>query len=302
MISVIIPNYNRLERLSRAIESVEQQDYDGKIQIIIVDDFSPRYFEIDNFLKTKSKQSRCELIHLRHSENKFASAARNTGIMRANGDFIALLDSDDAWENNYLSEQVAYYRSICKDNDSIILYGRCRNIVDGRYWLSPTRGSLPYESIDEYIFLNKECCQTSTLFSVSSTFRANLFDESLKALQDPSFVINAVNNGCQLRFNKNAIVNRYLEWKQNSDHVGRRLDTSYLQFWLDRHKEKMTEAGVVAFKVRYISSERFKVIFENINKPHAYKLLKIGVREVLKLILHSVYDTKVVKTIRVKVK
>lgn len=93
LVSVIIPAYNRAHLLGRAIDSVLAQTY-PHLEIIIVDDAS-----IDHTKElVDSYQARDNRIrYLVHERNKGPSAARNTGLAAATGNFIAFLDSDDEW-------------------------------------------------------------------------------------------------------------------------------------------------------------------------------------------------------------
>jgi len=100
-ISVIIPVFNRAAILGRAIDSVLAQSFPVH-EIIVIDDGSdddtPSVLE--RFAHENSR-----VISLRQ-ENQGVSAARNMGIERATGDWVALLDSDDAWLPTKLSRQV----------------------------------------------------------------------------------------------------------------------------------------------------------------------------------------------------
>ena len=102
-VSVIIPTFNRADVLGRAIESVLQQILPAK-EIIIVDDGS-----VDNTLKVVSQlQSATTIpIHYIYQHNAGVSAARNSGIRHANSEWIAFLDSDDAWLPGKLKSQAA---------------------------------------------------------------------------------------------------------------------------------------------------------------------------------------------------
>ncbi len=99
--SVIIPAYNRAWALPRAIDSVLEQDY-PHVEIIVIDDGSSDDTP-DVLQRYKEK------IRVLIQENKGVSAARNLGIRNSTGDFIALLDSDDAWEKNKLSCQMDFF-------------------------------------------------------------------------------------------------------------------------------------------------------------------------------------------------
>ena len=90
-VSVIVPTYNRLNTLKRAIQSVLDQTCQD-FEIIVVDDAST---ESPEKLVHFFKDSR--IRYFRHPKNKGANAARNTGINCASGEYIAFLDSDDEW-------------------------------------------------------------------------------------------------------------------------------------------------------------------------------------------------------------
>lgn len=97
-ISVIIPTFDRLDLLKRAIDSVLNQSI-KPYDIIVVDDGSTD--DTSEMIQQKYKS-----INLIQQKNSGVSAARNNGIKNAQGDWIALLDSDDEWEKNKLEEQV----------------------------------------------------------------------------------------------------------------------------------------------------------------------------------------------------
>jgi glycosyltransferase involved in cell wall biosynthesis len=94
-ISAIIPSYNRLESLKRAINSVLDQDC-AVDELIVVDDGST------DKTATYIRQNFPQVILIQQT-NQGVSAARNAGIKRAKYDWIALLDSDDSWHHNKIS-------------------------------------------------------------------------------------------------------------------------------------------------------------------------------------------------------
>ncbi len=121
MVSVIIPTFNRAWTLERAIDSVLAQDY-TPIEIIVIDDGSTD--ETQEVLAGYKDE-----IRILVQENKGVSAARNLGIQESQGHFIALLDSDDAWEKNKLSCQMDFFQSnpgamICQTEEIWIRKGK----------------------------------------------------------------------------------------------------------------------------------------------------------------------------------
>lgn len=96
-VSVIIPTYNRADKLARAIESAIGQTFPHK-QIIVVDDGST-----DNTREIVARYPEVEYIY---QKNQRQAAARNTGLKLAKGDFIATLDSDDVWNDDFLARSI----------------------------------------------------------------------------------------------------------------------------------------------------------------------------------------------------
>lgn len=97
-VSVIIPTYNRAEYVTQAIDSVLAQIYTD-YEIIVIDDGS-----IDN--TREALETYMNKIHYIYQENAGVSAARNRGILEAQGQWIAFLDSDDEWLPEKLSRQM----------------------------------------------------------------------------------------------------------------------------------------------------------------------------------------------------
>lgn len=94
-ISIVIPIYNVEKYIERCIRSVMNQDYKDKIECLLIDDCSPddSCHVINNTLADYDGPITFKLIH--HQENKGLSAARNTGIKHAKGEYVYFLDSDD---------------------------------------------------------------------------------------------------------------------------------------------------------------------------------------------------------------
>jgi len=101
-VSLIIPVYNVADYLQQCLDSVEKQDYEH-LQVIIVndgsDDRSPDICE--EYVKRNTKS-----WTLINQNNAGLSAARNTGLLYATGDYIAFLDSDDWIDSDFISTMV----------------------------------------------------------------------------------------------------------------------------------------------------------------------------------------------------
>lgn len=115
LISIIVPIYKVERYIHRCIESLIHQDFTN-IEIILVDDGSPDKCGIicDEY---KEKDSRIKVIH---QSNGGLSAARNSGINIARGEYLMFVDSDDWVDSDFCS--YAYQKA--KDtNSDIVVFG-----------------------------------------------------------------------------------------------------------------------------------------------------------------------------------
>ena len=106
-ISIIIPTLNRIKYLPRALDSALNQTYKAS-EIIVVDNGSS-----DGTLELLKEKY--PLIRLLEEKKVGVSAARNKGIISSNFDWVALLDSDDAWDIRKLEIQKNALQSSSKN-------------------------------------------------------------------------------------------------------------------------------------------------------------------------------------------
>ena len=173
MISVIVPTYNRVHQLPRALDSILCQSCSPK-EIIVVDDGST---DETSALMTSEYP---EIVFIQQ-QNTGVSSARNVGIKRASGDWIAFLDSDDEWLPEKLEIQMkALYENpgekICHTNEIWIRNGKRVN---------PKK---KHEKFGGWIFqkcLPLCCISPSSVIIHKSIFKEiGLFDYSLPVCED----------------------------------------------------------------------------------------------------------------------
>lgn len=99
-VTTVIPSYNYGKFVAEAVESALAQDWNGEHEVIVVDDGS----KDDTRQRLEPYFDRINYIF---QENKGLSAARNTGIRAAKGQWIAFLDADDVWHPSKLTAQLA---------------------------------------------------------------------------------------------------------------------------------------------------------------------------------------------------
>jgi glycosyltransferase involved in cell wall biosynthesis len=100
LVSVIIPAYKAAAYIHEALGSVFRQTYES-FEVILINDGSPDTEEFERAIAPYLDR----IVYIRQ-ENRGPSAARNAGIRRARGEYLAFLDSDDVWYPTCLAAQV----------------------------------------------------------------------------------------------------------------------------------------------------------------------------------------------------
>jgi len=108
MVSVIIPTYKRSDKIIESIVSVTNQDYNNKIEIIVVNDNGENEYSKETDKKLKDFISKGIIKYLKHKENLGACKARNSGARIANGDYLFFLDDDDVFLPNKIKTQIQF--------------------------------------------------------------------------------------------------------------------------------------------------------------------------------------------------
>lgn len=173
-VSIIIPTYNHAQYVVDAIQSVLNQVYDN-YEIIVIDDGS----------QDKTRQVVAQFgnqVRYIWQENQGLSAARNTGIQAANGEFIALLDADDMYEPTFLSKLISELEAN-PDGDAVYC---------GYQFVDASNNPLPhiekrlvppdqlYDVLLNGNFMVPECM----LVRQRCYTEGQLFDEALRACED----------------------------------------------------------------------------------------------------------------------
>lgn len=176
-VSVVIPTYKNRGGLTRSVDSALAQDYNGLIEVIVVDDNDPNG---DDRKKTETLMQKYsdnpKVIYICHEKNKNGAAARNTGIKGSKGDYIAFLDDDDIFLDGKLMKQVAYLDTHLEFDAVYCLakrgkYGCSQRVIEG----NGTRDILMLES---------NFFTPSLMFRREALEKINGFDESFRRHQD----------------------------------------------------------------------------------------------------------------------
>jgi glycosyltransferase involved in cell wall biosynthesis len=200
-VSVIVPTYNRADALPRTVESVLGQTLDD-LELIVVDDAST-----DDTQAVVDAYDDDRIQFHQHEQNQGASAARNTGIDRAEGEYVAFLDSDDVWRPTKLEKQVRTLER--RPDDWVAAYCEAETVhPDGQNplvkWVTElvsrrneTEGAEGgKELIGPVLSDDLHTSAGSTLLVEREVAEAiDGFDESFDRFQDPEFLVRVLREG-----------------------------------------------------------------------------------------------------------
>ena len=107
LVSIITPAYNCKNTIKETYESIKNQSFNSWEWIIVEDHSTDQSFA---YIK-EMVQNDSRVIVLRTKTNSGAAVARNVGIERAKGQYIAFLDSDDLWKRDKITHQIDFMKN-----------------------------------------------------------------------------------------------------------------------------------------------------------------------------------------------
>lgn len=214
LVSVIIPTYNRATTLPQSIESVLNQTLDD-FELLVVDDAST-----DRTESVVESYDDPRVTYLSHETNRGGSTARNTGLEYATGEYVAYLDSDDAFFPAKLERQVAtlerrsdeWIAAYCgvemvSEGGSNRLRDMVVDLLSRRRVTEGAEGGA--ELIGDVLANNLHTSAGSTLLVEREVVeRIGGFDESFRRFQDAEFLIRVLEQG-NLAYVDEPLVKRY---------------------------------------------------------------------------------------------
>lgn len=181
--------------VAETLESVFAQTFQD-YEVVVVNDGSPDTPELERAIAPW----RDRLTYL-HTENCGLAGARNNGIRAARGDLIALLDSDDVWEPNYLEVQV---RKLDEDPTADIVYpnavifGQAPGLVE----FPRSKGEVTFVSL-----VRETCVVVVSVLARRRAFeRVGLFDENLRSCEDFDMWLRCVKSGSRIIYHPHVLV------------------------------------------------------------------------------------------------
>lgn len=200
-VSVVIPAYNTAAYIAEALDSVFAQTYKD-FEVIVINDGSP-----DTEALEKALQPYLDRIVYIRQENHGPSAARNAGIRCAQGEFVAFLDSDDAWFPCYLCEQLKFLSNSPKATmvySDAMLFGESPLSGKSFFETFPPKSPANFENL-----LNRGSIMTQCVIVRKKVlFEAGLFDEEFFLLEDIHLWLRIAHLSGEILCNKQVLARR----------------------------------------------------------------------------------------------
>lgn len=202
LVSVIIPAYNAARHIEVAVSSVLAQTFTD-FEVIVINDGS-----LDTEQLVRALQPYLSRITYLTQENRGPSAARNLGIRHARGEWLAFLDSDDAWLAHYLAEQLKF---LARDPSLDMVY--CNALLEGdtkeagRTFMQrcPSVGPVTFESL---LVEQTQVITSGTLVRRRAVLAAGLFDEQIHCSEDHDLWLRVVYAGGQIGYQRPVLLRR----------------------------------------------------------------------------------------------
>ncbi len=186
IVSVIIPAFNSSLLLKRSIDSVYIQETSFNIELIIVDDGSE-----DDINQIISHYPDTKFVT---QKNSGPAAARNTGLTKSSGEYIAFLDADDYWNPGFLHETVQFLENhpeaIAVSTGQLHKFPQKKDTVIPRFLESdPKKYVTPFMLNDFYDFWTKyqHVCTGSVLMRANIVKKTGGQRPELRITEDLEF-------------------------------------------------------------------------------------------------------------------
>lgn len=176
LVSVVIPAYNCAQYIAQAVQSVLDQSL-RDFELIIVNDGSPDTVALEDALHPFEQR----ISYVKQS-SRGPAGARNTGIRRAQGKYVAFLDGDDYWSPQHLEKQIA----LLEQPGVELAYCDCLLVKDEKFYtrafeLQPQAKHVSFESL---LTEDSAISTSSTVVSRTAIVDAGLFDEKFVRCED----------------------------------------------------------------------------------------------------------------------
>lgn len=247
-ISVIIPTYNRESLICRSVKSVLENTYKN-IEVIVVDDGST-----DNTSEIIKEINDKRFKYIKLRKNRGACYARNLGIKKSTGKYIAFQDSDDLFHKDKLEKQI---KNLIKNNSDLDF---CKILIHETNYDAFIPTNELEEKFNKQPFNTLLCSgnfiSTQAILAKKEIFNKMQFDTTLPRFQDFDLILR-ISNKYKISYTNEALVELY----RQEDSISRNSD-----------KLKMACANMIAKKYDLTEENRNKLNYTLISIASSHEL------------------------------
>jgi glycosyltransferase involved in cell wall biosynthesis len=273
-VSVVIPTYNRVDKVGRTIDSALTQTVPD-IEVILVDDGSS---DETGEVLGKAYGDRIRYVY---QNNQGVSAARNRGIEEARGEWIAFLDSDDLWEKDKLQWQLKALEQFGPQCGACYTDVRLMNHPETRTFFEMAEGNCRHEGImgvnpDVLEVLVRPggagmlVCISSLVARADEIRKAGGFDRSLGFYADSELMFRLATRTGFCYVNRPLV--RFDRSPAETRHVGASKDWDRLEFILQESQIRLEKflrlSEGVPTKVRKLIREHLSTVHSGLANCH----------------------------------
>jgi glycosyltransferase involved in cell wall biosynthesis len=171
LVSVVIATYNMGQYLAQAVDSILQQTWEN-LEVIVVDDGSK-----DNTPEVMAAyQKNSKIIYIRN-ENQGQPKAKNCGLKRTTGEFIAFCDADDLWEANKLERQMPLFNR----PEIGIVYSEVSHIDENnKRYINPPNEKRYIGKVTDYLLIENFVPFGTAVIRKACVEKNGIFDEQFR--------------------------------------------------------------------------------------------------------------------------
>jgi len=213
LVSVIIPAFNAAAFIVHALASVFAQSFTD-YEVILINDGSSDTQRLEHVIQPYISK----IVYLKQ-ENRGPSAARNLGIRNARGEWLAFLDSDDAWLPHYLAEQLQFLGT-----DPALDMVYCDATLEGTtngdknfMQLCPSNGPVTFESL---LVEQTQVITSGTVIRKRNVEAAGLFDEEIRCAEDHDLWLRITHAGGKISYQRQALLRRKVRLDSQGSDAG----------------------------------------------------------------------------------
>ncbi|EOZ93762.1 putative glycosyltransferase [Indibacter alkaliphilus LW1] len=255
-VTIIIPAYNAVNFLERAVKSALAQDFVK--EIIIVEDGS----QDDTYQLALQLEQKYDLVQVQTHENrvnKGLAATRNRGLEFASGDWIQVLDADDELMHGKIASQLRIIKP-----DSTFVVGNSLDIyADGRV----TKRSF-YENTWQGLIVGKFGISSANLFNRKALASIGGFDGKLRTSEEYDLMFRLMKEGNMPVFDPNYLTKIHIT--EGSLSRGKQYEEILSTNWINlrkRIRKHLIEKGKFTLFLNYWYSGSVGTFLESFGLP-----------------------------------